>query len=422
MSDQADASRRWMTWPTCRVDECVGVRPSEAFGECLRHLTEKDLEKVLDALHADESLDARGTQIDSALLRRLLDAFRTNDGNPAFRDALFEATEFIEDVAFDRVAFSGLASFDGARFNGIASFNEARFSSCSFSGAEFNQEAIFRSVHFLRPAAFLGAKFLKSANFNGARFSEANRLGPILARRRLLLDRTVFDESILIEAVTSELSCVQALFRQGTAMRVRWADIVLDGTAFVQPSTVSFAPPFRRARPAAAYGPVSVNWFFNETAFMKHRSEPRPKLISLRRVDVSNLVISDLDLSSCLFQGAQNLDRLSLEGPRRFPTTPRGLQLKRVRGQTTPVCLWTRRQTLAEEHQWRAPIIPPDRLDLDSAEAEGQRRYIDELLASQLESRAMAPKDGAWNPPSCRPPTGSRKRVIKRFKLLSPNT
>jgi hypothetical protein len=80
----------------------------------------------------------------------------------------------------------------------------------------------------------------------------------------------------------------------------------------------------------------------------------KPRLISVRRVDVSNLVVAELDLQVSLFQGTHHLDQLRIEGAKPFAVTPTGLQ----RGRTwPPIWWWTRRQTLAEQQQWRATLV-----------------------------------------------------------------
>jgi len=82
-------------------------------------------------------------------------------------------------------------------------------------------------------------------------------------------------------------------------------------------------------------------------------------------VDVATLTLSELDLAACLFQGAHHLDQLRIEGARPFASTPTGWKFGRVGGQGVPVWRWTRRQTLAEEHHWRAgrrlPAAPSGR-------------------------------------------------------------
>jgi hypothetical protein len=64
-------------------------------------------------------------------------------------------------------------------------------------------------------------------------------------------------------------------------------------------------------------------------------------VLSLRRANVANLLLSDVDLRPCRFVKAHKLDELRLEGDSKFAEAPKGLT-------------WSRRQTLAEEHQWRA--------------------------------------------------------------------
>ncbi|MCH6161656.1 hypothetical protein [Streptomyces marispadix] len=70
---------------------------------------------------------------------------------------------------------------------------------------------------------------------------------------------------------------------------------------------------------------------------------------SLHGVDASHLVLTDVDLTDCRFAGTIHLDQLRLHGRCTLPAAPDGL---RRRG---PVPLrWTSRQTIAEEHHWRA--------------------------------------------------------------------
>jgi hypothetical protein len=72
-----------------------------------------------------------------------------------------------------------------------------------------------------------------------------------------------------------------------------------------------------------------------------------PRVVSVRRAKVTNLTIAGADLSACRFVGSHGIDGLRLERAR-FAQPPSGwrLRLRRPR--------WTRRQTVAEEHHWRA--------------------------------------------------------------------
>jgi hypothetical protein len=90
---------------------------------------------------------------------------------------------------------------------------------------------------------------------------------------------------------------------------------------------------------------------FDETAFPRSRWSPTPRLLSVRATDVATLVVTDVSLAPCHFAGAHHLDQLRLEGAIGFALPPRGLHAGLA---WPPVWWWTRRQTLAEEHTWRA--------------------------------------------------------------------
>lgn len=65
-------------------------------------------------------------------------------------------------------------------------------------------------------------------------------------------------------------------------------------------------------------------------------------------MDAAHLVLTDLDLSACLFAGTIHLDQLRLEGDCLFGTAPPGVHL---RGRTP--LRHTHRSVLAEEQHWR---------------------------------------------------------------------
>jgi hypothetical protein len=128
---------------------------------------------------------------------------------------------------------------------------------------------------------------------------------------------------------------------------------LLDRAGFAKPSSVAFAEsPFLLPTPTdeeAAFqqsasqsrGPLTFQGpILDETPLKEAGELERPRLLSLRRVDVANLVLGDLDLVWCLFRGTLNLDQLRIEGPKHFATTPRGWR-------------WTHRRTLTEERIWR---------------------------------------------------------------------
>ncbi|MBL1102700.1 hypothetical protein [Streptomyces coffeae] len=77
-------------------------------------------------------------------------------------------------------------------------------------------------------------------------------------------------------------------------------------------------------------------------------TDPRVGVVSLRGVDAAHLVLTNVDLSECLFSGTIHLDQLRLEGRCPLASAPSGL------GRRAWWVRWTPRQTLAEEQYWRA--------------------------------------------------------------------
>jgi hypothetical protein len=72
-----------------------------------------------------------------------------------------------------------------------------------------------------------------------------------------------------------------------------------------------------------------------------------PCVLSVRGARVAKLTLSGVDLQACRFAGAHGLDELGMERVE-FDEPPDGWRWIRLR----PV-RWTRRRTIAEEHQWR---------------------------------------------------------------------
>jgi uncharacterized protein YjbI with pentapeptide repeats len=363
-------------WPVCRyhdINGCIGIQIGTT-ACCLAHLEDQDPEEFkafLTSLGPGASLDLRGTQLSSDLLDQLLGALRAERQEPPtigptrfdqvqfsgsvrldgvqFRaDASFEEAYFSEDAWFGAAQFSTDAWFSGAQFNGDAWFSGVQFGrDARFEEARFSGDAWFDEAHFARTTMFIGAQVARRAEFSGAEFAVTTMLGPLRADL-LSLDRAHFLSSVIIEIAASHLSMMWAKFDQEAAVQVRYADVLLDGAAFSKPASLAFAetpflppPSSTDGQPGSEPQRSGFEGFtLDETPLRREGSQPRPRLLSLQRVDVTNLVLSDLDLTWCLFRGAHNLDRLRIEGPKHFTTTPRGWR-------------WTERRTLAEEHMWR---------------------------------------------------------------------
>jgi hypothetical protein len=133
----------------------------------------------------------------------------------------------------------------------------------------------------------------------------------------------------------------------GVQFRLRWARVTVDDADLAAPAILVGVPPFegldeRDLLAGRADGPGGPP-----------RPEGQPWVASLCRADVAGLAIANADLQACRFAGAHNLDRLRLESPKAFTATP-GLKAVATGWAWPPLWWWTRRQTLAEEHTWRA--------------------------------------------------------------------
>jgi uncharacterized protein YjbI with pentapeptide repeats len=377
----------------CTVEGCTGI-PVKGQELCLAHVDELVRVEFISALKPGASLDLRGTTISTELLARLLKALAGEDGLPVLGRARFDGTCFDGDAVFSGARFNRGVRFGRAHFSGAAFFLDVHFASTAeFGEAQFGGAAFFTRAQFHAAAEFGEARFDRSARFDEAQFGgvasfdeaeirgeapfaqaqfksdltfrdtrfDVGRLGPLLVGSSLVLRGARFDQSLLIEVVTPRLSCALTTFAGTATLRVRWAEVVLDGAVFSQPSTLSSAEAFKGLLPD--WGDAAL---LSQSTLRIAREDPKPRLLSLRGVDVRNLVLNDVDLGFCLFQGAHHLDQLRIEGPRPFLGTPDGWRWGRVGGQGSPLWRWTSRQTLEEEREWRAarslPIGPNGRL------------------------------------------------------------
>jgi hypothetical protein len=252
--------------------------------------------------------------------------------------ARFAQASFRHLAAFDDTTFQGDCHFSMAAFEREVAFGKATFHrSAAFAGSTFLRPALFARTTFLGEAEFGGTGFRREARFDSAVFERARRLGPLVARQ-LVLDDAIFGERVQVFAATPALCARRAQFPAGVQFQLRWASVALDDANLAAPSILAAAPP--------AFG-VSGE---NEAARGWQRLPPgprserwRPRLLSLCRADVAGLRIANTDVRPCRFAGAHNLDRLRIEGSPLFARTSGWWRV--------------RRNTLAEEQQWRAGRI-----------------------------------------------------------------
>jgi hypothetical protein len=270
----------------------------------------------------------------------------------AFQDvAAFGQTKFEGEVGFQRVTFEDLADFDGTMFEGGASFIESTFSrthfleatfkgAAFFQAATFKQMAMFSGSTFEGPAWFNETTFEHEAHFDEATFETARDFGPTQVRRQLDLRGATFKQRVHVEAAAATLCANEARFPNGVQFRLRWAQVVLDDADLAAPSILTGIP--------SPDDPDLLDQFATRWRRLPPRKgrDGRPRVLSMRRADVAGLTIANADLRACRFLGAHNLDKLHVEGDASFGYTPSPWR-------------WTTRQTLAEEHHWRARRAAP---------------------------------------------------------------
>lgn len=258
------------------------------------------------------------------------------DGATFTGNAWFVEATFMRDAWFDGATFMLDAWFEGATFGGLARFREATFTGIAwFDSATFTRDAQFRGATFTEQAVFLGATFAGDASFAWATFERTTHFGPTLVLRTLDFEGVSFLQTVDLDASANCLSLAKARFPAGARAGVRWAEIVMDDADFAQASILAGVPRFNTA--------------FKERGLvrklkrdgMRSKRSGRPRVVSLRRANVANLVLANVELRACRFVGAHNLDQLRIDTRSIFASSPSGLRA-------------TRRRTIAEEHEWRA--------------------------------------------------------------------
>ncbi|MET7300439.1 pentapeptide repeat-containing protein [Embleya sp. NPDC005575] len=257
-------------------------------------------------------------------------------------DTRFGRVAFFADTRFDKATFSADAWFSLATFSATAQFNNATFSADAwFDNATFCAHTGFDNATFSADARFDNATFSADAGFDGVRFHSAAMLGPFVCVGELGLSQAVFGVPVVIEAAATRVRCERTRWDATAILRLRHADLDLTEVVVTQPIAVTAHPT------VFPWGPDVVD----ESALPG--TTPGVRVASLRGVDAAHLVLTDIDLSECVFTGAFHLDQLRLEGRTIFRNTPAGIHRQGV----LPL-RWTRRRVLAEEHHWRAAQTP----------------------------------------------------------------
>ncbi|MDL2077646.1 pentapeptide repeat-containing protein [Streptomyces sp. GXMU-J15] len=363
-----------LSWEPCGygvdpASDPVGCRGVHVPGHtvCLAHLTDTARTAYLTGLVPGADIDHRGTPFTQDLLEDLLHALHDpSTGKPHlgralfvgaqffgeagfigaqfFGDAWFVEAQFFGDARFSRAQFSGDARFVGAQFSSRAMFVGAQFSGAArFVEAQFSANAVFVEAQFSRDAWFVGAQFSGKAGFDRAQFEGVSVLGPLVGAGQVVLSGAVFVLPVTLEIAAREVVCERTQWESTATVRVRYATVDLSHAVLTAPAAViTHTTPFTHAgsvvREDLLTGPG-----------MPPRSSDQVRVVSVQGVDAAHLVLTDADLTDCLFSGAFHLDQIRLEGRTTFAPVPTGWHRRRI----WPVH-WTGRRTLAEEHHWRA--------------------------------------------------------------------
>ncbi|MFC8075473.1 pentapeptide repeat-containing protein [Streptomyces sp. NPDC057307] len=255
--------------------------------------------------------------------------------------ALFGAATFEDTATFRAAAFEDTAWFQGATFKGDAMFGAVSFGAPALFGAVtferdamfgagvFKRDAVFRAATFKDAVRFGAATFERDAVFVRAAFEGTVLLGPFVCVGRVQLSEAVFSGPATLWFAARRLKCRRTRWSSTAELRLRYTTVDFAHAVFEYPLTIAAeADPF-----------VLPDGRRVEDRPLFRTPDPAVRLASLRGVDAAHLVLSDVDLSQCLFTGTVHLDQLRLEGNCSFS----GVPPRR-----------SRRRTLAEEHQWRA--------------------------------------------------------------------
>jgi hypothetical protein len=272
-------------------------------------------------------------------------------GDARFEDAqfngyaLFEGAQFSASAGFERALFGGEATFAQAGFSSGARFSGAQFSdSADFYLARFARYTEFSRVRFSGAASFDSARCAEDAKFDAARFDQA-WIGPLTCTKKLSVRDAAFGHAVRLRAAATSVDLTGSRFTAPAVFALRYAEVDLADMVADAPVTVTWHAASFETTPA--YGPLQEREEYNNS---------RPSVASVAGVDVANLVLSDVDVSRCVFSGAHHLDQIRLEGRCVFASAPRGWYFGR---NWIPVRRWTRRKLLAEEVAWRVGACRP---------------------------------------------------------------
>ncbi len=274
-------------------------------------------------------------------------------------EASFYSAKFMMHADFIDVYFGKACSFGGAKFkdnawltnckfSGKADFSEARFNAGAwFARSQFGSDVSFETAEVAADALFNDVTFAGDARFDEVKIKGTTVLGPSTVKGELRLNGFEASGTVEATAAANRVTCTRSKFTDRVWLSLVGGDLWLVDSVFTSPVTVESS-----LRPVGGIGPTPGG-------------EPvRVRLRSLRGTDAEHLTLIDADLSRCVLSGLRRPEQLRLEGRCVFAPTPRGWhrrwEIRLWRWRWRPrLWRWTARETLFEEHLWRASDTAP---------------------------------------------------------------
>jgi hypothetical protein len=155
--------------------------------------------------------------------------------------------------------------------------------------------------------------------FYRARFEETLLFGPVVSHGIVNLSAAVFAAPVTLEVAAVEVHCMRTQWAATATLRCRFAQVDLTDAVLAAPLAVLAYP-----SPFTAVLDVDGEKELDERGLAGAVGGRRVRLFSVRGVDATHLVLVDIDLAECSFDGAFHLDKLRLEGNTTFALPPTG--------------------------------------------------------------------------------------------------
>ncbi len=273
-----------------------------------------------------------------------------------FREIRCESTvdfgwaRFKDYAMWENSSFAGELQFGGAVFEKGANFGQSIFADRTrFDGVTFDDDTNFSSAQFKHEADFRGA-LARSIDFGKVEF-HTPQLGPMMAQT-IILQEAVFHRRILLVMKCSALSAINMQVRDGGQLQIHSARINAEDSEFVGRTILTDPGPDGFADWDSLEGFPGSHLQDGSQARDKQISELSSRLstqstvTSLVRTNVTDLTLTDIDLSACRFHGAHGLDRLRIDSTFELLSTPTRLAVRRP-------LRFTKRRVIKEEAEWR---------------------------------------------------------------------